>query len=127
MRVLMFIIAIAVFALVGCQQAQETAEEVQTEAEEMVEEAMDEMPMLDPVSGEEITEDSEWTAEYEGMTYYFSSEENRDKFLEEPMAFLKDKMGEAEGMMDDAKEKAGDMMEEGHEKVEDMAEELGNT
>jgi len=104
----MLLIAVAVFALVGCQQAQETVEEVQDTAEEMVEEVMDK-PLLDPVTGAEVSEDSEWTAEFEGVTYYFSSEESMNEFLEKPAGFLEEKMDEAK------------------EKVEDMAKELGTS
>jgi YHS domain-containing protein len=37
--------------------------------------------------------ESEWTAEYEGVTFYFCCEECRDQFVEEPGKYLKE-MGE---------------------------------
>jgi Cu+-exporting ATPase len=105
-RVLMLLIAVAVFSLVGCQQAQETTEEMETTTEEM---ATEEMAMMDPVCGMEVTEDSEWTAEYEGVTYYFCSEQCRDTFLEDPMAHMKDMMEEGEEAMEEMKDMAEDM------------------
>jgi YHS domain-containing protein len=95
-RVLVLCIAIAmlVLGILGCQQAQETAEEAVEEAvEETVEGAMEEMPLVDPVCGVEVTAESEWTAEYEGVTFYFCCEECRDMFVEEPGQYL-EAMGE---------------------------------
>jgi len=85
-------IAIAVFALgvTGCQQAQETpAEQAETQVEEAVEEVLEDVAVVDPVCGMTVTEESEWTAEYEGATFYFCSEGCRDKFIETPGEFLK--------------------------------------
>jgi Cu+-exporting ATPase len=48
---------------------------------------------MDPVCGGEVTMESEWTAEYEDVTFYFCCEECRDKFVEEPGKYLKE-MGE---------------------------------
>ncbi len=89
MRILVLCIAIAMLALgvVGCQQAQETPAE-QAEIEEAVEEVIEEAALVDPVCGMEVTEESEWTAEYEGVTFYFCSEGCRDKFIESPGEFL---------------------------------------
>ncbi len=89
-------IAIAVFALgvTGCQQAQETpAEQAETEIEEAVEEVLEDVAVIDPVCGTEVTAESEWTAEYEGVTFYFCSQDCRDKFIEEPGKYL-EAMGE---------------------------------
>jgi Cu+-exporting ATPase len=93
-RILVLCIAIAVLALgvVGCQQAQETPAE-QAEIEEAVEEVIEEAALVDPVCGMEVTAESEWTAEYEGVTFYFCSEGCRDKFIEEPGKYL-EAMGE---------------------------------
>ena len=103
MRVLVMCVALARLALgvLGCQQAQETVtEEAETMMEEgsaMLEEGVEgmkaEMPLVDPVCGMEVTMESEWTAEYEGVTFYFCSEGCRDKFIEEPGKYLK-AMGE---------------------------------
>ena len=95
MRILVLCIAIAMLALgvLGCQQAQETpAEQAETTIEEAVEEVT-EGAVIDPVCGMEVTEESEWTAEYDGVTFYFCSEGCRDKFLEEPGKYL-EAMGE---------------------------------
>ena len=95
-RILVLCIAIAMlaFGVLGCQQAQETpAEQAETTIEEAVEEVMEEAALVDPVCGMTVTEESEWTAEYEGATFYFCSEGCRDKFIETPGEFLK-AMGE---------------------------------
>ena len=92
MRILVLCIAIAVLALgvFGCQQAQETPEEqAETTIEEAVEEILEDVAIIDPVCGAEVTVESEWTAEYEGVTFYFCSEGCRDKFIETPGEFLK--------------------------------------
>ncbi len=92
MRILVLCIAIAMLALgvVGCQQAQETpAEQAETTIEETVEEVIEETVLVDPVCGKTVTAESEWTAEYEGATFYFCSEDCRDKFIETPGEFLK--------------------------------------
>jgi YHS domain-containing protein len=74
--------------IVGCQQAQEQpAEQAETHMEETM--PMDEqMTMMDPVCGMEVSPDTEWTAEYEGQMYYFCSEQCRDTFMENPMEYL---------------------------------------
>jgi len=86
-RILVLCIAIAMLALgvLGCQQAQETPAE---QAETTIEEAVEEAAVIDPVCGMEVTAESEWTAEYEGVTFYFCSEGCRDKFIEEPGKYL---------------------------------------
>jgi YHS domain-containing protein len=91
-RTLVLCIAIAtlVFGVLGCQQAQETpAEQAETTIEEAVEEVLEDAAVIDPVCGMEVTVESEWTAEYEGVTFYFCSEGCRDKFIEGPGEFLK--------------------------------------
>jgi YHS domain-containing protein len=91
-RILVLCIAVAVLALgvFGCQQAQETpAEQAETTIEEAVEEVIEEAAPIDPVCGMEVTVESEWTAEYEGVTFYFCSEDCRDKFIATPGEFLK--------------------------------------
>ena len=97
MRILVLCITIAMLALgiLGCQQAQETAEQPETEMqmEESHEGMMEETAMVDPVCGMEVTADSEWTAEYEGATFYFCSEACRDSFVAEPGKYL-EAMGE---------------------------------
>ena len=96
MRILVLCVAIAMLALgvLGCQQAQETpAEQAETQMEEAVEEVIEEAALVDPICGMTVTEESEWTAEYEGATFYFCSEGCRDKFIEEPGKYL-EAMGE---------------------------------
>lgn len=91
MRVLMLCVVVSVLALglMGCGQAeQEQAEESTETATEAVEEAVTEAPMVDPVCAMEVTAESEWTAEYEGATFYFCSESCRDAFVEEPGKYL---------------------------------------
>jgi YHS domain-containing protein len=91
-------VALAMLALgvLGCQQAQETvAEQAETMTEESTavmeegaEAVMEELPLVDPVCGMEVTMESEWTAEYEGVTFYFCSEACRDAFIKEPGKYL---------------------------------------
>ncbi len=84
------VVALAL-GLMGGQQAEEAqtqAEETMVEAETVVEDVMEEVPIMDPVCGMEVTAESEFTAEYEGVTFYFCSEGCRDKFIEEPGKFL---------------------------------------
>ncbi len=87
MRILVLCIAMLVFGVLGCQQAQETPAE-QAETEKPVEEVIEEAALVDPVCGAEVTAESEWTAEYEGVTFYFCSEDCRDKFIAEPGKYL---------------------------------------
>ena len=96
MRILVLCIAITVLALgvLGCQQAQETpAEQAETQMAGAVEEVQEETALVDPVCGATVTAESEWTAEYEGATFYFCSEGCRDKFVKEPGKYL-EAMGE---------------------------------
>lgn len=89
MRILVLCVAILALGVFGCQQAQETpAEQAETQVEETVEEVLEETAMVDPVCGMEVTAESEWTAEYEGVTFYFCSQDCRDKFIEEPGKYL---------------------------------------
>jgi YHS domain-containing protein len=91
---LVLCVAIAVLALgvLGCQQAQETpAEQAETQMEEAVEEVTEEAALVDPICGMTVTEESEWTAEYEGATFYFCNEGCRDSFIEEPGKYLEAK------------------------------------
>jgi Cu+-exporting ATPase len=75
--------------VLGCQQTQETpAEQAETMTEETIEEVTEEAVLVDPVCGMTVTEESEWTAEYEGATFYFCSEGCRDRFIETPGEFL---------------------------------------
>ena len=78
--------------VLGCQQAQETAEtEMEMKMEEGTEGMMDETALMDPVCSMKVTEESEWTAEYEGATFYFCSEGCRDSFIAEPGKYLEAK------------------------------------
>jgi len=91
MRILVLCITFAILSLgiLGCQQAQETVtEEAETTIEEGVEEVMEDVALVDPVCAMEVTVESEWTAEYEGATFYFCSEGCRDMFIEEPGKYL---------------------------------------
>ena len=84
------VVALAL-GLMGCQQAEEAqtqVEETMAEAETVVEEMMEEVPIIDPVCGTEVTAESEFTAEYEGVTFYFCCEKCRDEFIAEPGKFL---------------------------------------
>ena len=100
MRVFVLCVVLALGVL-GCQQAQETVteqaetmmEEAETMVDEAVEEVMDDVALVDPVCGMEVTMESEWTAEYEGVTFYFCCEDCRDKFVGEPGKYL-EAMGE---------------------------------
>ena len=98
MRILALCAVISVLALglMGCGQAEQTQEQAEQPAETMeetVEGAVTEAPMVDPVCGVEVTAESEWTAEYGDVTFYFCCEECRDKFLEDPGKYLEE-MGE---------------------------------
>ena len=78
------------FGVFGCQQAQEQpAEQAETQMEETMP-MEEEMAMVDPVWGMGVTEDWQWTAEYEGKTYYFCSESCRDEFMASPMEYMHD-------------------------------------
>jgi YHS domain-containing protein len=86
--------AVLSLGIMGCQQAQEQpAEQAETEMHETMP-MEEEMAMVDPVCGMEVTEDSEWTAEYEGETYYFCSETCRDEFMADPMKYTEQMMEE---------------------------------
>lgn len=70
-------------AVVGCQQAQQ---EQETEAvPEQVEETVE---LVDPVCGVTVTQDTEFTAEYEGVTYYFCCEDCMQQFVADPAKYL---------------------------------------
>ena len=99
MRILVLCITVAMLALgiLGCQQAQETAEQAETEVEAVVEEVTEEAPLMDPVCGMEVTAETEWTAEYDGVTFYFCNEGCRDAFVEEPGKYLEAKGEEVIG------------------------------
>ena len=96
MRILVLSVAVAVLAigLLGCQQAQQTTEKAAEETAETVAETvtdtMASMAVIDPVCGMEVSKDTEWTAEYDGATFYFCSESCRDKFVEDPGTYLKE-------------------------------------
>jgi len=92
-RILVLCITIAMLALgvLGCQQAQETAEQPETEMKEGTEGTMEETVLMDPVCNMTVTEESEWTAEYEGATFYFCNEGCRDAFIAEPGKYLEAK------------------------------------
>jgi YHS domain-containing protein len=47
------------------------------------------MPM-DTVCGMQVDEEDALTADYEGQTYYFHSEECREEFLEAPEDYMAD-------------------------------------
>jgi YHS domain-containing protein len=99
-RVLVLLIAVVMLGLVGCQQASETTEKAETTgSEQMATGDEQEAPVMDPVCGMQVSRDSEWTAEYDGRTYYFCSQDCRDKFMEDPGAYAKDDMGESGEMM----------------------------
>lgn len=91
MRAWMALVAVATLclglAVAGCQQAQETPPAEQA-GETMMQEGEEQMAMVDPVCGMEVSKDSEWTAEYEGETYYFCSEQCRDTFMAEPGTYM---------------------------------------
>lgn len=86
-RVLLVVMAALCLGLLfaGCQQAQETPAE---QAEETTEAAEEEVALVDPVCGMEVTAESQFSFEYEGETYYFCNQECLDRFIEEPMAYL---------------------------------------
>ena len=43
---------------------------------------------LDPVSGEWVPQDTAYKAQYEGMTYYFTSKDNMEAFQRRPSDFV---------------------------------------
>ena len=43
---------------------------------------------FDPVTGERIPQDALFKTEWEGMTYYFSSEDSLEAFRKEPTAYV---------------------------------------
>ena len=90
MRATMVVLAMATLCfgllIAGCQQAQEQPAEQASQT--MTEDTGEQMAMVDPVCGMKVTEDSEWTAEYEGETYYFCSEQCRDTFNEDPATYV---------------------------------------
>lgn len=49
---------------------------------------------VDPVSGEQVTADSPWRAEYEGKTYYFSDRDSYETFMGNPSQYAQE--GQAE-------------------------------
>jgi YHS domain-containing protein len=81
-------LALALGLVVGCQQAQEaeTPSMEATEGEAM--EATEEVAMTCPVCGAEVTAESEYTAEYEGETYYFCCDDCRNAFMEDPAKYM---------------------------------------
>lgn len=43
---------------------------------------------IDPVTGEWVRGEARFTASYEGLTYFFASEESRETFRQRPYAFV---------------------------------------
>lgn len=50
------------------------------------------MPM-DPVCGMQIDEEDALTADFDGQTYYFHSDECREEFLEAPEDYVMENVG----------------------------------
>lgn len=82
----------------GCgraEQAEDAATQSIEQAAEGTESVLEEAMMVDPVCGMEVAMgEGAITAEHEGKTYYFCSEECRDKFMADPMSYMKDMMEE---------------------------------
>jgi YHS domain-containing protein len=98
-RFALLCIALAMLSLgfFGCQKAQETpAEQAGTQMEQATP-AEEDVVIVDPVCGMQVSKDSEWTAEYDGKTYYFCSQSCRDQFTADPMQYMKDETTEMQG------------------------------
>ena len=72
------------FAGIGCQPAAEQ----ETEAEAVIEEVEDLVELVDPVCGATVAAETEFTTEYEGVTYYFCSEDCMQQFAADPTQYL---------------------------------------
>jgi Cu+-exporting ATPase len=87
----------------GCgraEQAEEAATQSIEQAAEGAESMMEETMVPCPVCGTETAMGEAVAYEHEGMTYYFCCEACRDKFVEDPAAYMKEMMEEAaEGAM----------------------------
>lgn len=57
----------------------------------------DEMPPVDPVSGERVAQDSAFVAMHRGRLYRFASRENRDRFENGPERFVDEASGSHAG------------------------------
>ena len=49
---------------------------------------------VDPVTGDQVTADSPWRADYEGRTYYFTDRDSYETFMSNPSQYAE--RGEAE-------------------------------
>jgi YHS domain-containing protein len=83
------ILALGLVLACGCQQAQE-AETPSTEAapEGEAMEAAEEVAMTCPVCGAEVTAESEFTVEHEGVAFYFCCDDCRNAFMEDPAKYM---------------------------------------
>lgn len=81
------VIVVLAFGLagIGCQpQAEQQAEETEAVTEE-VEEVVE---LVDPVCGATVDAETEFTTEYEGVTYYFCSDDCMQQFAADPAQYL---------------------------------------
>ena len=80
------VIVVLAFGLagIGCQQQPQEQPETEAVTEE-VEEATE---LVDPVCGATVAAEAEFTTEYEGVTYYFCSEDCMQQFAADPAQYL---------------------------------------
>jgi YHS domain-containing protein len=85
-------IAMLAVGMIGCQQAQQQqAEKAQTETQSAMPEstaAGSDTMAMDPTCGMQVPMSTQWTAQYEGKTYYFCSQQCRDQFMADPSKYL---------------------------------------
>lgn len=102
-----FVIAVLALGLAfvgGCgraEEAEETATEAIEQATEGAESMMEETMAVDPVCGMEVAMEGAVTAEYEGETYYFCSEDCRDQFMADPASYMQMEEMPEEGMSEE--------------------------
>ena len=63
--------------------------------------------------------------DYQDKTYYFCTEEEKEKFAQEPEKYLKMREAEHEGMHEESGEEHGEHQEEQHQKHGGMMEGMG--
>ncbi len=87
-RSLIVLVALLAFGLVISCGGKKEQKEAAPEATEQVQE---EVKIVDPVCGMEVdTSKVKISAEYEGHTYYFCSEEDKTKFEANPAEYVKE-------------------------------------
>jgi YHS domain-containing protein len=85
---MMIVVLACGLAGVGCQQQAQQEQETEAVTEE-VEPAVE---LVDPVCGVTVTAETEFTMEYEGVTYYFCCEDCMQQFVADPAKYLMTEM-----------------------------------